>query len=512
MKENNINKYLIDNFIGGAEYNDSTYIGYLKIKNGGVKILPGNNDNKIIKSRDYVLKELIGGLKNNNLLINRYPEYFSALEGKYIRNVMCVSGGSECIEARNRIKKITNKTIKGGMKLYGDKIKNMFEINAPILYKKFEGNFKTKGGNSDLVMDYYFNMKGGNIIYYNKYQKYLCKINNFNGGQNKMEGFHNIPNTSLDLLLYYIKSHTGGEAENILPIIKNEYLKIKDSKYLLGVKTMIDSPENNKIKYKFVIHDTINIPAMNSGKYTAIYELKNDYDKTDSTNYILRLFQRAPTYFTDVNKFHMCDKKKIKEEYELFSKYLMNIYSYGVFNVLEIGKVRHTKIDYILTHKYNSMSNIDTFTSKQKYKFLYNNIQMLLDFRKQNYFLGDYKLSNIGWEKDFDIVLIDYDQDSIIKIDEKMFKYNRLMKEAKFIGFPYTYIPTYLTSNIKFKLSQINETETIKYDKFSIGGLISIIENLKFDIDLINLFKLNDENYDNILTYEQMLEIISTLK
>jgi hypothetical protein len=64
----------------------------------------------------------------------------------------------------------------------------------------------------------------------------------------------------------------------------------------------------------------------------------------------------------------------------------------------------------------------------------------------------------------------------------------------------------------KFKLSQINETETIKYDKFSIGGLISIIENLKFDIDLINLFKLNDENYDNILTYEQMLEIISTLK
>ena len=53
-------------------------------------------------------------------------------------------------------------------------------------------------------------------------------------------------------------------------------------------------------------------------------------------------------------------------------------------------------------------------------------------------------MSNIGWEKDFDIVLIDYDQDSIIKIDEKMFKYNRLMKEAKFIGFPYTYIPTYL--------------------------------------------------------------------
>jgi len=137
---------------------------------------------------------------------------------------------------------------------------------------------------------------------------------------------------------------------------------------------------------------------------------------------------------------------------------------------------------------------------------------MLLDFRKQNYFLGDYKLSNIGWENDFNIVLIDYDQDSIIKIDERMFKYNRLMKEAKFIGFPHTYVPKYLTSNIKFKLSQVNETNIIKYDKFSIGGLISVIENLKFNIDLINLFKLNDENYDNILTYEQMLETISLLK
>jgi hypothetical protein len=127
-------------------YDASTYIGYLKQKNGGFKIVGGEQDNKIIKNRDYILKELLGGLKNNNLNISRFPEYFSALEGKYIRNVMQGSGNTDAIVARQRTKKITEKTIKGGFKLYGDKVKNILEINAPVLYKKFEKKFKVAGG------------------------------------------------------------------------------------------------------------------------------------------------------------------------------------------------------------------------------------------------------------------------------------------------------------------------------------------------------------------------------
>jgi hypothetical protein len=146
MYKKTIDKYLINNFVGGAEYNDSTYIGFLKIKDGGVKVVQGGEDNKIIKSRDYVLKELSGGLKKNTLPLTRFPEYFSALEGKYVRNVMCGSGSSGCVEARKRVKKITEQTIKGGMKQYGDKVKNVFEINAPILYKKLKHNFKYRGG------------------------------------------------------------------------------------------------------------------------------------------------------------------------------------------------------------------------------------------------------------------------------------------------------------------------------------------------------------------------------
>jgi hypothetical protein len=129
-----------------SEYDASTYIGYLKRKNGGFKIVSGKEDNRIIKNRDYILKELLGGLKENKINISRLPEYFSALEGKYIRNLMQGSSNTDAIEARHRTKKITEKTIKGGFDLYGDKVKNILESNAPILYKKFEKKFKVVGG------------------------------------------------------------------------------------------------------------------------------------------------------------------------------------------------------------------------------------------------------------------------------------------------------------------------------------------------------------------------------
>jgi hypothetical protein len=129
-----------------SEYDTSTYIGFLKRKNGGFKIVGGDQDNKIIKNRDYILKELIGGLKDNNLNISRLPEYFSALEGKYIRNLMKGPNDTIAIVARQRTKKITEKTIKGGYKQYGDKVKNILEIHAPVLYKKFEKKFKVKRG------------------------------------------------------------------------------------------------------------------------------------------------------------------------------------------------------------------------------------------------------------------------------------------------------------------------------------------------------------------------------
>jgi hypothetical protein len=357
---------------------------------------------------------------------------------------------------------------------------------------------------------------------YNKYQKYLSKIYKYFGGENKLKGQHNLPKLQIDLILYIIYRHSGGDASQILPIIHTEYLKIKDSKYKLGIKPLFESPSNKKINYEIIGHTTIDdkidvSPALNSGKFSAIYELKNNYDITDTTKYILRLFNREPTYHIsssnpDGKKFHMCERKKIKEEYELFSKYLINIYQFGVFNVHEDGKVRKTTMDYIITDLYNTSSNtkVREFTPEQKYTFLENNIKMLLELRNKNCFLGDYKLSNIGWDDHLNIILIDYDSDTIVRIDERLLRKHKFFSKIKSLAFAHTYKPKYIFPDDKN--NNVNDTEIAKYDKFSIAGLINIIEKLQIKQDLIELFKLKDTNYDDIFTYERMLEVLPSLK
>jgi len=345
--------------------------------------------------------------------------------------------------------------------------------------------------------------------YYNKFHKYLGKYTNIFGGDNKK-----LPNASIDLILYYISLYEGGSVENVLKVINTEYVKLKNTNYKLGVKPII---ENSKINFEFVIHDTKIPPSLGYGNFSAIYELKNKYNKLDTTRYILRLFNREPTYYMDKtnpesNKFHMCEKKKIKEEYGFFSKYLLNIYYYGVFNVLETGKVRTTKLDYLITKMYNSSSTVKIaeFNQEQKYKFLENNIKMLLDFRNNNRFLGDYKLTNIGWDDDLNIILIDYDSDTIITIDDRVFNNKMVYKQYRILSFKYSYLPNYLIE--KPDSSLVKNLDNTKYDKFSICGLINVIEELKLKVDLIQMFKLNDVLYENILTYEEMLKNLELQK
>jgi hypothetical protein len=81
------------------KYDKNTYIGYLKLMNGGMKIIPGEIDSKIIKNRDKILEHLhlvfSGGknLKEKNL-----EKYFKALGGKYMRQKLDksnnINGGS----------------------------------------------------------------------------------------------------------------------------------------------------------------------------------------------------------------------------------------------------------------------------------------------------------------------------------------------------------------------------------------------------------------------------------
>jgi len=330
-----------------------------------------------------------------------------------------------------------------------------------------------------------------NLIYLTKLNKYKLKLN-YKGGDSDL---HPLLKIRTDMVLYTITSSIkGGDAENIIYIINEEYNKIFNMKknYELGIKEIDKIPTS--IDFRIIpnnLDNKNNRPVYKFGSSSAIYELKNQSNLKDTKKYILRLFDTSDT------GIHLYGLKKIRNEYNLFLKYLLHIYYYGTLNIMKIGQVKPINIDYIITKPYNT--DISTFTIEQKYKFLKNNIQMLLELRLQNCFHSDYKLSNLGWNDNLNIVLIDYDKYTIMKIDPSLII--KLNSDKYRLSFPYTYTPEYLKTN---NSNYVNSTDYTKYDKFSVGGLATVISKLQLPNDLVTEFKLND-SYDNILTYEQML-------
>ena len=325
--------------------------------------------------------------------------------------------------------------------------------------------------------------------YLNRYLKYKSKIELYGGDAHLSP----LLRKRTDMILYTITS--GGDADTILSIISDEYnnlKKINENKkknYNLGIKQIDKFPAT--IDFKIIPYNEDLV--FKSGTYSAIYELKNQYNLSDNKKYILRLFDH-----TDI---HLLGLKKVRNEYDIFLKYLIHIYYYGTLHIVKIGKVKPILIDYLITKKYNNDSS--TFTLSQKYKFLINNIQMLLDLRIQNCFHSDYKLSNIGWDDELNIILIDYDKNTIMKItDQIITKIRDNDNIITRLTFHHTYIPKYLMHSNKIF---VNDSDISTYDKFSVGGLVEIILKLQFPIDLITEFRLND-SYENIFTYEKMLE------
>lgn len=135
---------------GGASYNKDTYIGYLKVKKGGMKVIPGELDNEIINKRNNVLlkleKVLTGGdkLKEKNI-----EKYFKALGGKYIRNDMCISGNTKsCKKGKQASMGGAHKLMELGSNKYTPELlEAKFKGASPVLYEKYMNNInKVSGG------------------------------------------------------------------------------------------------------------------------------------------------------------------------------------------------------------------------------------------------------------------------------------------------------------------------------------------------------------------------------
>ena len=124
-------------FAGGAEYNKETYIGHLKLKHGGMKIIRDAHDKQIGKERNVVLKHLHETLKGGNLDHNNIDLYYKALEGGFIRALICPghNNSATCQKANYHNQKSAYKLSKHALKGGNHTVLKTFKTSAPKLYQ-----------------------------------------------------------------------------------------------------------------------------------------------------------------------------------------------------------------------------------------------------------------------------------------------------------------------------------------------------------------------------------------
>jgi hypothetical protein len=280
-----------------------------------------------------------------------------------------------------------------------------------------------------------------------------------------------------------------------------------------------------------------------AGTFTAVYKIKDNNSSINDPNvkdsiYILRLT-------TQDENTHMYDNPKVKKEYELFNKYLPRIYYYGNF----IASNNHI-YNYTITKLYNDFPIIDNnitipkiLSNIDKFVFFYNNIVMLNDLLKENYTHFDYKIQNVGFEIENDeinVILIDYDERTLQKLslDNNIFNVNKYENVSLNYDIS-TYVPSWLVEDNKNRI--YNKFVPIEYfKKYCTPGLYNILNiiQIQFKIDSYNITKLtnfeqlknnynfkrkfiflndlfsidelhlNSSNYDEIPTYDLLLEIL----
>ena len=138
-----------------GKYNKSTYIGYLKLKKGGMKIVPGHKDDLIINRRNDILNHLELVFEGKKKLKEKnISKYFKALGGKYIRNDICTtSDKGNCKRGRNISIGGADKLLRlaGKNKFSMENVLSTFKGSAPSLYEKLES--KLTGSRNHRISD-----------------------------------------------------------------------------------------------------------------------------------------------------------------------------------------------------------------------------------------------------------------------------------------------------------------------------------------------------------------------
>jgi hypothetical protein len=329
-------------------------------------------------------------------------------------------------------------------------------------------------------------------------------------------------------------------SEDNIKILEHNLLLLKENTQLnIDIKKLCTIPilisEKNSWK-------GINIDMIFNDNY--IYGINNDnikfnilyFDKNNikNTYYIQNVGNLNETFMLQLydRKFHYLNEDKTKKEYDLLSEYFMKFYYYGY---LKIGLYEY---NYIITKTYDSNVLIHNLSNNDKYKFLMNNLNFLNKLQKNNMIYKDYKFENIAWDSEMNLILINYNLESLQSISKDIDKDKKkeknifnmsdemLLKFFKIDVNEYGKINGEINDKISVgRLKELIDILNIQYtDKFinklplpaneliivskrRIGKLspITITSNLNLDIDNINYI------YDDIPIYDELIKVFEWL-
>ena len=326
----------------------------------------------------------------------------------------------------------------------------------------------------------------------------------------------------------------AGHSYDIWPVISGYYNSFGKKISIVG--------RNDKSKLFKIIPKNIDEdiePILGNGTYTAVYVLEDLNDKINDEGYIyiLRIYIRDNNY-SDRNMF---DYEKVEDEFRIFKEYMAKIYFYGSLydpNGRLLSK-NYLPFDINITKIYNTLSSnkVRELTNKQKIKFLLQNINMLDILASNGYIHCDYKLDNVAYENpdEMNVILIDYDITTLQQLvpTNKLISFYDNKVYTMYVSS--TYPPRYIKNDLPLKnpINVFYKLPLYQWDKYSIGGLIDIIERLEIQYnfekiklppilsngkilvlmsqDIIHYLKLNDTTYDTIPTYSELYNIFSYL-
>jgi len=268
----------------------------------------------------------------------------------------------------------------------------------------------------------------------NLYTHLINKIKNIINDE-----FHTV--IKIDLRIVDSFTFIGGLSKDITPIIQKKWKESVKQNLII-----INKDDNKKLfKFNTMLSEKDNIPLFKSGTFTSFYII-NKYN--NNKDYILRCYT-----MNDLK--HILDGKKIKEEYKSYDKYLIKIYYYG-----HIFLEQKNQWEYIITDKYyRAYEDREKLNNKNKFRYLKNIVILLDELYKKNLYINDLKITNIGWKNNYDLIpiMIDYDEFTLLNFNDCIYEKS-------------TYLPPY-------ELMCVPNN----YNKFSIGGLANIIENLAIE-------------------------------